>query len=392
MVGAAAAAASGAAPGLPGAGPVSVGVIGTGVRGRQLLHYLAESARFRVAAVCDVLPFRLEEARSLYPEAAAHDDHRRLLDDSRIDAVVIATTFSEHHPVVLDALAAGKHVYCEKSMIKGIEETLEVVAAARRRRTQVFQTGFQYHSSPLYDAAVGLARRGELGELVSIDCQWNRNGDWRRRVPDPRWERQVNWRLYREYSGGLVAELSAHQMDFCNRLAGSEPATIQGSGGIDFWRDGRETYDNVHVLCRYESGLTASFTSLTANSLDGYRVAVLGSRGSLILTTRRGWFVPESEPERPPEGLDLVTGASVRAASASGYKAADGRAAFRLNAPADDPTPRALEDFASAIAGERAPASSVYTGATVAIMVQLALDAMDTGRLQHWRPDYVLRA
>ena len=370
---------------------INIGVIGTGVRGQQLMTFLRGLPQFRVVAYCDILPFRLDAARAIAESSAtAYTDHRRLLDDQNVDAVVIATHFSAHHEVVLDALDAGKHVYCEKTMIKGISETREVVDKARECHTQIFQTGFQYHSSPLYVAAANMIARGDIGAVAAVDCQWNRNGNWRRPVPDPKWERQVNWRMYREYSSGLVSELSAHQMDFCNRVLGSGVKQIQGVGGIDYWQDGRETYDNVHVVCRYRSGVTATFTSLTSNNLDNYRVAVLGQKASIILTTRRGWFIPEGETMVAPDGVDLVSGASVVNGPQSAYRSSDTGSAYQIEAPDDDPTPRALADFANAILDARQPASNVLTGATASIMVQMAIDAMDNGTVERWQPEYDL--
>ncbi len=366
---------------------VNVGVIGTGVRGQQLIGFLAASPEFRVVACCDVLPFRLDEAQALTGGGSrAYDDYRRLLGQRDIDAVVIATPFHHHHTATLDALSAHKDVYCEKSMAKGIDESLAVVRAAQAS-DRVVQVGFQYHDSPLYRAAAAMIADGELGDITAVNCQWNRNGDWRRPVPDPKWERQINWRMYREYSSGLVAELSAHQMDFCNWILPGGVERIQGVGGIDYWRDGRETYDNIHVVCRYGGGITATFASLTTNSLGSYRISVLGSRGSIELTTRRGWYFPEVADTTSPNGVDLVSGASVYATPGA-YRSADTERFYRIDAPDTDPTPFALQAFAAAVRERSEPVSNVRTGAIASIMVQMAVDAMDTGDSRRWRPDY----
>ena len=381
--------------GIIGAAPVgasdriNVGVIGTGVRGQQLIQALMGLPGFRVSACCDVLPFRLEAAQALLDgTSTAYVNYRQLLEDRNIDAVVVATHFSEHYPVVMDAISADKHVYCEKSMIKGIEETMKVVDKARDSK-RIFQTGFQYRDSPLYRAVARMIVGGEIGELSAINCQWNRNGNWRRPLPDPRWERQINWRMYREYSGGLVAELSAHQMDFCNQVVAGVPERIHGVGGIDYWKDGRETYDNIHIVCRYGSGVTTTFSSLTANSLGGYRISVLGDRGSIELTTRKGWYFPELAEKTSIEGVDLVSGASIQG-SQGAYRSADSRASYQIDAPDVDPTPVALEAFGNAIRENRQPASNVETGARAAIMVQMSLDAMDKEKIEQWKPEYEL--
>jgi len=385
---AAAAAALGAAPVLA-SGRIGIGVIGTGIRGQQLADLLNASDAFDVVAICDVLPFRLQEARQKLPgSAAAYSDYRQLLADRRVDAVIVATHFSGHYAVVMDALDAGKHVYCEKTMIKGIPETRRVVSAATDRPRQIFQAGFQYRTSPLYLKAAKLIAEGHIGQVAAIDCQWNRNGDWRRPLPDPSLERQVNWRMYREYSGGLAAELSAHQMDFCNQVDGGAIASLQGVGGIDYWKDGRETYDNINLIARYESGMTATFASQTTNSLDRYRIAVLGKRGSIILTNRRGWLIPEGTNAALPDGLDLVSGASMDTGSGRSYQAADNSAIREIAASGEEPTATALEVFANSILEGEQPPSNVRTGARASVMVQMALDAMDRGKVLRWKTGY----
>ncbi len=368
---------------------VGIGVIGAGVRGRLHFRYLQAVPMLELVAYCDVLPFRLEEAGAIAdPATRAYTDYRRLLDDKDVDAVIVSTHFSEHHPVVLAALDAGKHVFCEKTMIKGIAETREVFEAAQNRPGQIFQTGFQHRTSPLYEAAASLIANGDIGQVTAVNCQWNRNGNWRRPVPDPKWERQVNWRMYREYSGGLVAELCSHQMGFCDWVIGSDLEHIQGVGGIDYWKDGRETYDNVHIFTRYKSGVTATYTSQTTNSLDGFRISVLGKKGTVILTTRRGWIVPEGDAIASSAGVDLVSGASVDVGPENAYQTAREGSAMRLNAPDDDPTPIALERFGEAIRDNRQPVSDAASGAKISVMVQKAIDAMDRKEVIPWNAEY----
>ncbi len=367
---------------------VGIGIIGVGSRGKQHFKFLQDVPMLKLVAYCDVLPFRLDQAKTAEPGARAFSDYRRLLDDKDVDAVIVSTHFSEHHPVVLAALDAGKHVFCEKTMTKGIAETREVFDAAQKRPSQIFQTGFQYRTSPLYEAAARLIVNGDIGQITAVNCQWNRNGNWRRRVPDPKWERQVNWRMYREYSGGLVAELCSHQMGFSDWVIGSELEYIQGVGGIDYWKDGRETYDNVHVVTRYKSGVTATYTSQTTNSLDGFRVSVLGKKGTVILTTRRGWVVPEGDSIAASAGVDLVSGASVDVGPENAYKTANKGSTMRINAPADDPTPVALQKFGEAIRDQRQPVANVGSGAKLSVMVQLAIDAMDGKKVIPWSAEH----
>jgi predicted dehydrogenase len=177
-------------------------------------------------------------------------------------------------------------------------------------------------------------------------------------------------------------------MGFCDWVIGSELEHIQGVGGIDYWDDGRETYDNVHVVTRYKSGVTATYSSQTTNSLDGFRISVLGKKGTVILTTRQGWWVPEGDSIATSAGVDLVSGASVDVGPENAYKTANEGSALRIDAPDDDPTPVALQKFGEAIRDNRQPASNVASGAKVSAMVQSSIDAMDGRQVIPWSAEH----
>ncbi len=128
----------------------------------------------------------------------------------------------------MDVLDSGKHLYCEKTLAKGYDGIKELTQKAGSSK-KIVQTGHQYHSSRLYTHVVDLIEKGKIGRISSFDCTWNRNGNWRRPVPSPDLERAINWRMYdREYSGGLVAELCSHQLDFVNWV--SKRYTSKGHG------------------------------------------------------------------------------------------------------------------------------------------------------------------
>jgi len=136
---------------------------------------------------------------------------------------------------------------------------------------------------------------------------------------DKKLERLINWRLYKEYAGGLVAELGSHHINFANEVFGTFPESVVGSGGIDFWKDGRETNDNVQVVYRYPGGQTLFFTAITTNRLDGDQVRVYGTNGSAVLTELDATMY--YEPKRPESAVSqetivqhgIVTGASYKA-------------------------------------------------------------------------------
>ncbi|WP_194766280.1 Gfo/Idh/MocA family protein [Tamlana sp. I1] len=354
---------------------VNVGVIGTGDRGSGLIPLLNEIEGINVAACCDVLPFRLEAGlvKTNY-KAKGYNHYQKLLDNKDIDAIVISTPFNTHSKIAMDALDAGKHVYCEKTMAKGLKE-IDALVKKAEDTPKIFQTGHQYHNSKLYKHIVKLIHDGEIGKVVAFDCQWNRNGNWRRPVPKPDLERAINWRMYREYSGGLTAELSSHQIDFVYWVLGENPKKIMGVGGVDYWKDGRETYDNTHLIYEYPSGVKATFKCLTANALDDYQIKVQGDKGTIIIDYKQAWIYYENGFEKEYGDLDGVSGATINPHS---------RKAVPIDMPIQDPSKLALRDFKINILNNKTPISNVHTGAYTAKTVQLSLDAMYQNKIVYW--------
>jgi predicted dehydrogenase len=138
-----------------------------------------------------------------------------------------------------------------------------------------------------------MIRKGALGKITFVRAHWHRNSDWRRPVSDPKYERLLNWRMYREYSGGLMAELASHQIDVANWAIGAEPVAVIGAGGIDYWKDGRETCDNVQAIFEYPAGQKLVFTSILANAHYGFQEQIMGDQGTLEITVGKGMYFRE---------------------------------------------------------------------------------------------------
>lgn len=346
---------------------LNIGVIGTGDRGKGLIPNINKIDDFNVIACCDVLPFRLQEGLAKVDgKAKGYRDYKKLLDNKEVDAIVVATPFNTHSQIAIDALDAGKHVYCEKTMAKGYDGIQNLIKKVKDSKT-IFQTGHQYHSSKLYKHVVDLIKNGKIGKVSAFECQWNRHGDWRRPVPQPELERALNWRMYREYSGGLLAELCSHQIDFANWVLDETPSQVMGSGGVDYWKDGRETYDNIHLIYTYPSGVKATFTCLTNNAKDGYKIKVMGDKGTIILDYAKAWFFPEGGGKKVVGDLDGVSGATLKWDKGLG---------FPIEMNHIEPSQQAFIDFKNNIISNKEPISNVTTGAQTAICIQMGLDAM----------------
>jgi predicted dehydrogenase len=305
--------------------PVRVAVIGTGARGSDLLRSLTTIEGCEVAAICDDYPPHLEKA-AVYagPAAASFADYRQLLDRIKPQAVVIAVPLYLHAQLAGDAIAAGADVLLEKTMCHTVAQCRRLVEQVERSGC-VFQIGLQRRANPIYQQAAAMVKAGLLGQITAIKSQWHRNSNWRRPVPvppgDARWQElefRLNWRLYKRFSGGLMAELGSHQMDVANWLLGTTPRRVLASGGIDYWRDGRDVADNVFCIYEYElpaapphgdaaaaeiaaqkRTVRVSYSSLSSNAYEGAAELVLGTRGSLYLTSEKGLFYREKLPDDP---------------------------------------------------------------------------------------------
>lgn len=355
---------------------LNLGIIGCGSRGNGLISIIKNIPGLRIVALSDILPFRLERAISNTKKAKGYPDYLSLLDNKNIDAVIIATPFSTHGTIAIDALKAGKHVYCEKTMAKGYSEIRELYKVALDT-DKIFQTGHQYHSSRLYSQIVSLVQNGIIGQVNTIDCQWNRNGSWRRKVTSEKMERIINWRMYKEFSGGLLAELSSHQIDFSNWLLKSVPTQVVAVGGIDYWQDGRETFDNIHCIYSYKNGVKAKFTCLTMNGKDDYLIKVHGDKGTITIDYDKAWLHHENKAKE----IGIVDGVS--GATISWDKEKGGA----IDVKHLDPSKQALLDFKKSIINGTEPESNILTGANTAIAVQMGLDALNSNSCVFWNDD-----
>ncbi|TAM83842.1 MAG: Gfo/Idh/MocA family oxidoreductase [Acidobacteria bacterium] len=278
---------------------VHYGFIGTGTEGCDLLKRLATIPEGRCIATCDIYAPNLKrgvETIGSNPQTytGSPTEYRRMLERKDMDAVLIATPLNEHAQMVIDALNAGKHVFVEKTMYFKEEEGEQIRKAAEANSRQVLQIGLQRRSSVLYNVAVQMIRKGALGKVMFVRTQWHRNNNWRRPVRDSRFERLINWRMYRQYSGGLIAELASHQVDIANWAFDAEPLSVMGAGGIDYWKDGREVCDNVELIYQYPGGRKMTFTSILYNAHLGFDEQIMGDHGTLIITIGKGMYYREA--------------------------------------------------------------------------------------------------
>jgi predicted dehydrogenase len=268
---------------------VGYGIVGVGGRGAYLLKHLRGIGTGRCVAVCDLDAGKTDAgAETIGTNPAKYGDYRALLDNRNVEAVIVAVPLFEHYAVTRDALLAGKHVLCEKSLVFQPFEVHALRALAAQHPKQVLQVGLQRRYSRFYQIAKAMVDKGLLGNVTHVHAQWHRNPGWVMRG--------FNWRLYREYSGGLTAELASHQIDIADWMFGATPEYVIGVGGLDTWKDGRDVYDNIQLIYKYPNNQKLVYSSITTNSHMPYLGAtrpefgeiIMGTGGSLEITVGDG--------------------------------------------------------------------------------------------------------
>jgi predicted dehydrogenase len=253
---------------------IRLGIIGTGSRGRYLQEHLhrinEEMTGFEIVALCDNYEPSIKKAVKMAGKyklkCKTYNDYRKLIKDNEVDGVVIATPLFQHAHIAIDCMKAGIHVLCEKSMARTLEDT-KAMYDAHINSGSILQIGHQRLFSNKYNNAMQRIHDGELGEISQMHAHWHRGNDWRRKVPvdKPELERQINWRLYKEYSAGLLTELMSHQIQVANWAKQQIPVSVMGTGSIRYWKDGREVYDNLAAIFSYADGTQFTYDTQTIN-------------------------------------------------------------------------------------------------------------------------------
>lgn len=327
---------------------VRVAFIGTGDEGNILLTQHPDKY-MEVVAIADLRPTNRERAfegdgnsdragliKKLGVEKAAkikrYNSHKELLEHAKelkLEAVIIATPLVTHAPIAMDCMEAGLHVLTEKLMARTITKCKEMIRKAKEKNL-LLAVGHQRHYSVLYHNANSLVQNGLLGDIKYIRAQWHRNNSfpqsdaWQKKIPkedaaalkDVNLDefhfddvnKLVNWRLYNETGGGLMAELGSHQMDACSIFLGKvHPVAVQGYGGKNFygiegvgpkdkWNDDREIDDAIFVTFEfpgkhYEQNkrdiCVVTYSSISTNKFEPYGEIVYGSRGTLFMKTEK---------------------------------------------------------------------------------------------------------
>ena len=314
---------------------IRLGVVGCGSRGTGDMRTFLATGQVDVVALCDVWGARVDAAKRYATQAAAFDDHRKLLEQKDIDAVLIGTPDHWHVPIALDAVHAGKDVYCEKPLTLKIEEGPPIIRAVRTNN-RVFQTGMQQRSGPHYiQARDEYIRKGKLGKISLVRTWWHgsvssfvkpvppelekqpANLDWKRFVEPVAWRDyqpyQYNcFRAFLDYGGGQITDLFTHWIDVVHMFLGEDqPTAATANGGIYIYRQdgsGRTAPDTISVNLQYPGDFEVTFEATLAAGVDSNGIEFYGTEGRLLITRAGFEFTPVEKPAARPVPLTMQPG------------------------------------------------------------------------------------
>jgi len=293
---------------------VNIALIGAGGMGVQDTLTALKVPGIKLVGACDLYDGRLTEAKTRWgADVYTTRIYKEILNRPDIDAVIIATPDHWHQQISIDAMKAGKHVYCEKPMVHSIGEGPEVIKTQKQTK-KVFQVGSQGVSSLGNEKARSLLRDGAIGQLTYAEGYWARHsplGAWQYPIPgdaSPQnvdWETFVSnvkkmpfdatrffrWRNYTDYGTGMAGDLFVHLFSSLHFITDSMgPEKIYSSGGLRYWKDGREVPDVLLGTFDYpESKEHPAFNvSLRSHFVDGTSgstyLKLVGTEGAMEVT------------------------------------------------------------------------------------------------------------
>ncbi|MDO6818532.1 Gfo/Idh/MocA family protein [Zobellia sp. 1_MG-2023] len=315
---------------------INLALIGTGIQGIFDTQAALTVSGVKLVAACDLYTSRLERAKELWGEAIfTTRDYREILNRKDIDAVIIATPDHWHQKIVIDALQADKHVYCEKPMVQQWEEG-QAIISAQKASGKICQVGSQGMSSLGNEKAKQLYKEGAIGDIVMLDFyndRYSAEGAWQYPIPPNASKKNVdfdtflgkapkvpfepkrffNWRNYRDYGTGVAGDLFVHAFSTLNHVIDSHgPDRAMATGGLRYWKDGRDVPDVSITLYDYpktetHSAFNAAFRiNFIAGSGGGSGFKLIGTEGEMEIG-QNSVSLKRSKLSLVPGGYSLIS-------------------------------------------------------------------------------------
>ncbi len=307
----------------PNGATVQFGIIGIGMQGSGLLKTAVELPGTKCLAACDLWDGRQLLAKEIAgPDIMTTRKYQELLANKDIQALIVAVPDHWHKQIVVDAVTAGKDVYCEKPMSHTVADGAAMVAAAKKSG-RIVQIGSQRVSSALLAKAKQLYDQGAIGELLTVELSLGRNdptGAWE--YPPPPglslenfdWDTWLGtapkkpfdpitfarWRCWKEYGTGVAGDLMVHLVSGMMFVTGinQAPTRAFATGGIVRWKDGRNMPDLQSAI--FEYGAVPAYVRLTLGTETTEMTRLMGPKGMLEIREREFTYVPQRGIDTAP--------------------------------------------------------------------------------------------
>jgi len=375
----------------PSASPnesLGIGLVGCGGMGTGDAK-MAVALGCRLVAISDLDETRLARVKTVFPDARAHKDFRKLVTQPDVDAVICGTVDHWHTLVSMAAVRAGKDVYCEKPLTLTIDEGKRLVKAVRASG-KILQTGTQQRSNPQFRLACELVRNERIGKLKEIHV-WVpaglRDGPfaakpvpsgldwdfWQGQTPDVPYVEErchLKFRYWWEYSGGTLTDWGAHHNDIALWAVGPEPCgpvEVEGKRLIEMIPGGFTAFSEYEVQYTYANGVRHICRTTKASGWNG---AVLDPKGQLHGIRFEG-----------TDGWIWVTRGLIQASDPALLTTPLPAGAVRLYA-----SDHHMDNFLSCVKQRKAPICDAETGHRSASMCHLGAISMRLGRKLRWDP------
>ena len=363
---------------------IRIGIIGPGARGSEILQQAIACEGVECIGAADIYTRRLEDVKKIAPNAKTYLDHRRMLEDKDIDAVLIATPQHLHCQHFVDTLSAGKHIYQEKTMAFTVDHAKRMRAAFQKDAGRhTVQIGHQWTSTGAVTDAVNFNKPELMGKITMIHGHMYRNTphgkpQWSRPVyPDMTPEniiwrsflgeskpvdfdanRYINWRFFWDYSGGNVYENMCHQLSFWYKVMDLKiPRSVTMTGGLFLWKDGREVPDTMSVSMEHEEELLYTWDSGFGNDQLKVTEDVLGDNGTISHTQQSIKYAPQKVNRK--DGNEM------------------------LGATRSDPKAH-MQNFLDSIRGSKQPNCPFEIGFRISVACRMAVESYRQGLTMKW--------
>jgi len=309
---------------------IQIALIGAGGKGMEDAGAAVEVPGVKLVAVADCYDGRLAHSKELWgDDVFTTRDYHEILARKDIDAVIIGTPDHWHKQAAIDAMNAGKDVYLEKPMIHTHAEGPEIIATARKTH-RIIQIGSQRVSSIVYKKAREIVQSGGIGKITAISAWWDRNsslGAWTYSIaPDaseqtigwPRFlgtapkipfnpEHFFQWRKWRAYGTGVAGDLFVHLFSGTHFVTGTNgPTRAMASGGLRFWKDGRDAADALFGVFDYPQGFNLTLrVNFACGGQESEGFVFNGTEGSM--TVSWGEVTLQRVPRETEPGYNIET-------------------------------------------------------------------------------------